>query len=736
MSPHDSAAPRSSDSGAAEHPELTERAALRFAALARALQARGHDPLRVARFLHRLLICLFAADAGLLPPGRVTRLVDGGLRDPDTFAAELRALLGRVAPSDLFGDDDLLPLTPDDLAELRAAAHLDWSRIEPAIFGTLFERALDPARRAQLGAHYTDRAAILALVEPVVLAPLRREFEATQREVVRRLGDPAAAASLRAFLARLRRVTVLDPACGAGNFLYVALQALQDLELDVIRWGARTLQIAPETPELGPEALRGLEKSPHAAELAQVAIWLGELQWSRRAGVPRDPTFRPRADIRCVDALLEPSDPPLETRWPPSEFIVGNPPFLGGKLLRGALGDAYVDRLFALYRGRVAAESDLVCYWFEKARAMVERGEAARVGLLATQAIRGGANRRTLARIKETGDIFLAWSDRAWVVEGAEVHVSLVGFDDGAELRRTRDGVPVPAIHADLRAGPDLTRAPRLAENLGLAFMGDTKGGPFELSAAAAAALLARRNPSGRSNRDVVVPWLNGASVTRAPRDLWIVDFGVDLPEADAAAYEAPFAHVRDHVRPRRAGNRRCAYAERWWLHAETRAGMRRALAGLPRFIGTVRHAKHRLFFWIPAGTLPDSALIVFARGDDYTFGVLHSRAHALWARATGTQVRERQTGLRYTPTTTFETFPFPRPSDAQREEIAAAARALDLARRDALAPGRPLTVLYTEAPPWLVVLVMAAATKSWECRKLKRNTISLPHSRLSTSLL
>ena len=174
-------------------------------------------------------------------------------------------------------------------------------------------------------------------------------------------------------------------------------------------------------------------------------------------------------------------------------------------------------------------------------------------------------------------------------------------------------------------------------------------------------------NPDGRSNADVVRPWVNGLDVTRRPRDMWIIDFGTDMPMEEAALYEAPFEYVKEHVMPTRETNRRAAYAERWWLHVEPRSGMRSALDGLERFLATPTVSKHRIFAWLDGATLPDHQLIAFARDDDYFFGVLQSRVHELWARAMGTQLREVESGFRYTPTTTFETFPFPKPPTATR---------------------------------------------------------------------
>src|SRR5664280_2620647 len=315
-------------------------------------------------------------------------------------------------------------------------------------FGTLFERGLDPDRRAQLGAHYTARDQIWQLVEPVVIRPLRRGYAAMQARVTGLLlsGRKVTKATkpednprlaFRAFLERLRRVRVLDPACGSGNFLFVTLGALKDLEWEAIQWGSLVLQEPGEFPRIGPGAVLGIEINAYAAELARVTIWIGEIQWMLRHGLGyrRDPILSPLNHIETRDALLDLADPshPKEAEWPAAEFIVGNPPFLGGKLLRRGLGDAYVDTLFEVFDGRVPREADFVAYWHEKARDAIARRRIRRAGLLATQGIRGGANRRVLVRIKETGGIFFARSDETWILAGAMVHISFVGQDDGSE---------------------------------------------------------------------------------------------------------------------------------------------------------------------------------------------------------------------------------------------------------------------------------------------------------------
>ncbi|MGD0123364.1 MAG: DNA methyltransferase [Candidatus Limnocylindrales bacterium] len=720
--------------------ELTERAAQDFAALATALRSRGHHPHAVAHFLDRLLFAMFAEDAGILPKNLIDRLSSATKGDASAFSAALHDLFGKMAKGGglfgveriewfnggLFDDAEVIALAPAEMETIGRVSKLDWSQIEPAIFGTLFERGLDPDQRTQLGAHYTDRASILRLVEPVLMAPLRRDWAETQAKITplvlagrkvtaRTPADQNPERIFRGFLERLRVIRVLDPACGSGNFLYISLQLLKDLEYEAIQWGSLVLRIPQEFPQVGPQNLLGIEINPFAAELARVTIWIGQIQWMLAHGLghPRDPVLQPLNNIRERDALLDISDPshPREAEWPQADVVVGNPPFLGGKLLRTNLGDRYVEAMFEVYDGRVPAEADLCAYWHEKARAQIESDRLKRAGLLATQGIRGGANRHVLERIKRTGDVFFAYADEPWVLAGANVHISFVGQDDGSQAERTLDGAPVAHINADLTSGLDLTQARHLPENLGLSFMGDTKGGPFDIDADTARRLLASPNPDGRGNADVVRPWANGLDITRRPRDMWIVDFGIDLAETEAALYEAPFEYVREHVRPERIGNKRAAYAERWWLHVEARSGMRKALAGLPRYLATPNLTKHRLFAWLDAKVLPDHQIIVVARDDDYTFGVLHSRVHEAWTRATGTQLREVESGFRYTPTSCFETFPFPRPTDAQREAIAEAARDLDRLRTGWLNPTglsladlakRTLTNLYNARPTWL----------------------------------
>ena len=671
---------------------LTEQAAQSFAMLAQSLRERGQDPHVVAHFVNRLVFCMFADDVGLLPGHMFTRMLEQAQRTPAHFA-ELAGDLFRVMASGgrvgfetvdwfnggLFDDATALSLERSDIDTVLAASRLDWSEIDPSLLGTLFERGLDPGKRAQLGAHYTDRDKIMLIVEPVVIRPWLAEWATEKAEIAAELERAEASKSpatrtkrrneaerrYRTFLNRLRAFTVLDPACGSGNFLYLALQALKDLEHRV-QFEAEALGFQRAFPEIGPANVKGIEINPYAAELARVSVWIGEIQWMRRNGFSeaRDPILKPLDTIECRDAILTPDG--TEPDWPEADVVLGNPPFLGGNRLISNLGEDYVSRIFATYAGRVPAAADLVCYWFEKAGRQIAVGKAKRAGLVATNSIRGGANRQSLQATTEAGRIFEAWSDEPWVIDGAAVRVSLVCFarvDDRTVKEPRLDGVVVDEIHADLTArrggvGVDLTNVRCLTENARASFKGDEKGGPFNVPGDLAREWLRLpANPNGRTNADVLKPWINGMDVTRRPADKWIVDFGSRMSEGEAALYEEPFRWLKERVHPIRQLNRVEANRAHWYRHRRPVPDMWDALDGLSRYIATVRHAKHRLFSWFDARICPDSALIVVARDDDTTFGILHSRFHEVWSLRLGTSLEDRP---RYTPTSTFETFPFP----------------------------------------------------------------------------
>lgn len=716
--------------------ELTEETAREFAALAQRLRDRGHAAHRVAHFVNQLVFCMFAEDVGLLPEQLFTKMLSASRLRPERFETNAAKLFGAMAtggdidftPIDwfnggLFADDSVLPLASDDLDALLSAARRDWSQIDPSILGTLFERGLDPAKRSQLGAHYTDRDKIMLIVRPVIIDPLEAEWAAARarieallaaapRRSAERLLTPAekrraqkavdeAAAIHSGFIERLAAFRVLDPACGSGNFLYVALKALKDIEHRA-NLDAEALGLPRGFPRVGPECVLGIELNPYAAELARVSVWIGEIQWMRRNGfdAARNPILRPLETIACRDAVL--NEDGTRADWPEADVVVGNPPFLGNKKMIGELGEAYTRALRAAWP-EVPGGVDLVCYWFAKAWAQMLGGRLKRAGLVATNSIRGGANREVLKPIVEHGRIFEAWSDEGWTVDGAAVRVSLVCFGRRAETSVSirLDGQDVSSIYSNLathQAEIDLAKAVVLGSMSSLCFQGTIKGGAFDITGENARAWLSLPlNPNGRPNSDVVVPWTNGMDITQRPSDRWVIDFGVDTSEQDASLYEAPFNHIHELVKPVRAQVRRDNHRERWWIHGEARPGMRRALAPFKRFIGTPRVSKYRLFVWLAKTTLPDSAIYAIARDDDTTFGILHSRFHELWALRMGTFLGVGN-DPRYTPSTTFETFPFPEgltpdipaaayADDPRAQAIAAAAARLNELRENWLNP-------------------------------------------------
>jgi type II restriction/modification system DNA methylase subunit YeeA len=501
---------------------------------------------------------------------------------------------------------------------------------------------------------------------------------------------------------------VLDPACGSGNFLYLALQALKDIELRV-GLEAEELGLERGFPEVGPQSMYGIEISPYAAELAKVTVWIGDIQWMLKHGFApsKEPVLKTLDQIECRDALvnivntntIEGGQPTkleqiTHAQWPAVDVIIGNPPFLGGSKMRAELGEAYTEDLRELYKYWVPGGADLVCYWFANAQHAIETGSAKSAGLVATNSIRQSTNRPVLERIVAKGEIYNAWSDEEWVNEGAAVRVSIVCFREhlqnvgGVML----DGAIVAGVYPDLKStdsGIALGTSVSLPENAGVSFEGTKKYGEFDIDGAVARGWLLQPNAHALQNSEVLRPWMNGADVVKRPSDTWIIDFGTAMGASDAAKYELPFQHVFSRVKPVRND-------PRWWLHERPRPEMRQAIADLPRFIATPRVAKHRVFVWLDRSILPDTRLNVVAKSGDEAFGVLHSRIHETWSLANASMhgVGNDPT---YNAKSCFETFPFPegltpnlKPeqySNPHAAEIAAAAQSLNELRENWLNP-------------------------------------------------
>ena len=416
------------------------------------------------------------------------------------------------------------------------------------------------------------------------------------------------------------------------------------------------------------------------------------------------------------------------------EIVIGNPPFLGDRRMIGTLGERYVKALRSAYADRIPGRSDLVCYWFAKGVDAIEKGGAERIGLVATNSISGGNNLPTLNRVANHATIFEAWQDQPWIVEGAAVRVAIVCFaGNGTSGPFRLDGLPTVAISPDLTSGLSLMGVLPLESNKGKSFVGTQKNGPFDISGELARRwLLSPINPNGRANGEVVRPWTNGSGLVRGDEDRWIIDFGSDMAERDAALYDEPFGYVVEHVRPTRLHLRRQWHRTKWWLHGDPRPALRRAIANKTRFLATPLVSKHRIFTWLPSCKIPENTVIVIARDDDTTFGVLQSRFHETWTLRLCTWLGVGN-DPRYTPSTTFETFPFPAglspdipalayADDRRAVEIAAAAKRLNDLREAWLNPA-DLVERVPEVVPSFPDRIVPVSPKAAEI--LKKRTLT-----------
>ena len=777
---------------------VTRELAATLAELAASLEASGAAPDAVFGFLSRSLFTMFAEDARLIPERSFSGLL-AEYRDhlgvlPDAladlwktmdaggFSAALKATLRRFNGG-LFAETDALALDADQLDLLLAAAQADWREVEPAIFGTLLERALDPRERHKLGAHYTPRAYVERLVVPAVVDPLREEWDAAQaavalieadaaetapasgtaRDAYDRATRNAVLAELRRYLARLTSVRILDPACGSGNFLYVTLEHLKRIEGEVqdalARYGVAGLDL--EGAAVTPAQLLGIEVNPRAAAIAELVLWIGYLQWHLRThGGPQglsDPVLKAYGNVENRDAVLayasktprlDASGEPVTTwdgrtttphpatgeevpdtaartavydyadarpaDWPEADFVVGNPPFVGNKRMRDALGDGYTEALRAVYPD-VPASADFVMYWWHKAAGAVREGRAERFGFITTNSLTQSFNRRVVEHhLDAEPPLALAFAvpDHPWVdaAQGAAVRVAMTvgapGPADGDLVEVVGEEVDEDhearlvvhlvngTIHPDLSVGADVTSASKLKANSGLSFRGMTLVGKgFMLDSAQAARL---RELDAAGAEAFVQPYVGGRDLTKTPRELEVIDFfGLEEQEA-SDAFPAGFQRLLDTVKPERMQKKRDAYRERWWVFGEPRVTLRGAVSELERYIVTARTAKHRMFSFVKTGSVPESEVVIVASDDPYHLGVLSSRPHTVWAMGTGGWMGVGNDS-RYSNTKSFEPFPFPDATDEQRETIRQLGERLDAHRTRVQAehPALTLTGLY-----------------------------------------
>ncbi|AGH49282.1 hypothetical protein G432_07785 [Sphingomonas sp. MM-1] len=727
---------------------VTREIARRLAKVSKALEDRGHAPEKVAHFLMRCLFTMFSEDVGLLERGCFTQLLEESTATPASFAPLLEDLWrvmdkGGFSPvlhrpvrhfnGKLFADASAIPLQREDIGELLAAARHDWTQVEPAIFGTLLEQALDPGDRRQLGAHYTPRAYVEQLVVATVIAPLRAQWERVVLGTVERerVDHPGRAiGAVREFHAQLAQTRVLDPACGTGNFLYVALELMKQLEGEVLETLAALggqEALALETMSVDPRNFLGLEINPRAAAIAELVLWLGYLQWHLRGGgAISDPVLQSFGNIACRDAVLahDPERPKADgsgterpnarpPEWPEADYIVGNPPFIGGKDLRSRLPAGYVEALWRAHP-HINRSADFVMYWWDRAAELLtQKGtRLKRFGFVTTNSITQEFSRRVIAKRIEGRvplHLVLAIADHPWTKasrDAAAVRIAMTVAEAGAgdgQLRTVVAEVALDSdqpvismtvtdgrINADLTIGANLMEVVALRANGGLGSRGvSLHGAGFIVSPQEAEHLgLGRADGLERHIR----PYRNGRDLAGRARGAMVIDlFGLD--EATVRRrFPDVFGHVWRRVKPERDTNNRATYRDNWWIFGEPRRDLRPALEGLPRYIATVETAKHRVFQFLDAAILPDNMLVCIASDDAFHLGVLSSRIHVTWALRAGGWLGVGNDS-RYSKSRTFDPFPFPEATAALRARIADVAEELDSTRKTVLAVQGDLTL-------------------------------------------
>ena len=764
---------------------VTKQVSATLAQLAKSLEQSGFEVERVANFLKRCLFTMFAEDVELLPKGSFhDLLVDIKDRNPEAFPDAVKALWETMNTGGyserlmqtikrfnggLFKGLDPIPLTVEQIQLLIDAAKADWRFVEPAIFGTLLERALDPRERHKLGAHYTPRAYVERLVMPTLIDPLREQWGDVRAaaETLLRQGKPdKALQEAQAFHYRLCQTRVLDPACGSANFLYVALEHMKRLEGEVLAFIAEQSQgqgmLETEGLTVDPHQFLGLELNPRAAAIAELVLWIGYLQWHYRLNDRLDlpePILRDFKNIECRDALIEydsrepeldeNGDPvtiwdgiamkvspstgelvpdetsratvyryhnPRRAEWPETDYIVGNPPFIGDKAMRRALGNGYVDAVRKVFKGVVPDSADFVMYWWHTAADKVRHSQARRFGFITTNSLRQTFNRRVIEHhlnsSKNPISLDFAIPDHPWVDsnDGAAVRIAMTvgctGHKNGILLTLSKSRVKnkdvddfsfikkYGFINSKLGMGVDTSSVKSLLSNSSITTVGvQLSGTGFIVNDDSDVEAM---EGEGGGDKGIIKKYVNGKDLTQKPRGVKVIDF-FGLSEIEAKKrFPSAYQWVLERVKPVRMQNPRKAYRDKWWVFAEPRAEWRKMSSGLDFYISTVRTSKHRLFFIVDSEILPDAKLVNIASDDKVLLGVASSRIHVAWSFSLGANLGVGNDPT-YNHSQCFTTFPFPVLGFAAAAKIRDIAEQIDAHRKrqQAAHPSLTLTGMY-----------------------------------------
>jgi len=788
-----------------ESARVTRDIARRLAQVSKALEERGFHAEEVAHFLMRCIFTMFAEDVELLPEGAFTQLLKECIDHPDAFAPLLEELWEKMDEpqherrfyslfkqhlryfnGNLFKQARAFPLGREEIGELWEASKAQWTEVDPAIFGTLLEQALDRTERRKLGAHYTPRAYVQRLVEATVMEPLREDWQNALRkaEHAKETGDEKAAiAIVRAFHQQLCATRVLDPACGTGNFLYVALELMKKLEGEVLETLAQLGEpesMGLERETVDPHRFLGLELNPRAAAIAELVVWIGYLQqhYRNRTGHPSEPILRAFENINFgrrqgYDAVLtwdgypvpqvaEKDGKRIETypnarrpEWPEAEFIVGNPPFIGGKDLRARLGDGYTQALWAAHK-HMNDSADLVMYWWDRAAEFLtaKNSPLRRFGFVTTNSITQEFSRRVMKKRMEAKtpvSLVMAIPDHPWTKAAADSAAVRIAMTVAAKSER--DGVlrevvresgldtddpavelveRVGRINPDLTVGVDVNTAISLLANEGLCCNGmKPLGAGFIVSDAEARALgLGKRHGLEKH----LWPYRNGRDLTAQPRNVLAIDLWGLGPDEVRSRFPEVYQHLLSTVKVERdlaASKSKTKdaqeYAARWWTFCKPRQEMRRFTQSLDRYLVTVQTAKHRVFQFLDKSIMPDQKLMVMGLEDALHLGVLSSKIHTVWTLRTCSWLGVGNDSV-YVKVKTFDPFPFPDPPEPLKAEIRAVAEELDAFRkqRQAEHPKLTLTQMYNVLEK-LKAMEAAAPSPSWPGSS-RPSTSSEPH--------
>ncbi|BAU66857.1 DNA modification methyltransferase related protein [Stanieria sp. NIES-3757] len=639
--------------------EVTEKAARKMGELCEILKHRGKkegfDTLAAQRLILQCVLAMFAEDRGLLPRDLFVSCIQdclNGKSSYDVLGGLFREMnqpgitpAGRYKGVDyfnggLFASIHPIELTKEELNYLEAAAKEDWHKIRPAIFGNIFEGTANQKERHAFGMHYTSEADIMKIVRPTITRYWEEKIESANT-----------IKELNTLQLELQDYKVLDPACGSGNFLYLAYQELKQIESSLLTKisSLRKSDTLKQQVQIGlvtPQQFYGMDINPFAVELAKVTLTIAKKVAIDKLNLTeRDlPLDSLDSNIVCADALFTP--------WVKANAIIGNPPFLGGKILRQELGNEYTEKVYKEFK-EVKGQPDFCTLWFRKAHDNLD--ENGRVGFVGTNSITQNVSRTASLDyiVNNGGYIHEAISSQVWSGE-ANVHVSIVNWSKQKPEKLFLDDLSVKRISTSLKNETSVHSAKQLKANKNFSFESCALAGKgFIISEAEAKEWINKDS----KNQDVLKPMLDGKSLIdlHLKKD-WVIDFN-DMSLEEACDYKLPFQRVQEKVKPERDLNRRKARKMNWWKYGEKRPAMRKALTGLSCYFAIPKVAKYIIFSPVDVSILPCEANMVIASDDYYILGILNSNVHQLWVKAQSSTLKG---DTRYTNTTCFETFPFP----------------------------------------------------------------------------